>query len=355
METFTFQKSRWSLFLWSVLFVCCFTFSTQPSAAQARTTTSEFQLVEPVPIKVLIFNYCVYDAFYARSIRSILEQNRTDLEVSEFWYGDADALSKALNSRDAVIVPYAAEVKTRPLNKHAEVLQDFVEAGGTVIFTGTHEYHALKLFDMMEVQGAAYQETPSFKVVAENDRLAVALPDTFSSKNFAYPISVHSAEFVPVVEASGAQSVGYLERGKGKVIYAGIEFYYDEPATTRVLLNALEAGFELKSDLANEKKEAEQRALDLLKPESVGFDWKIYPNPYTQTAYAELNLEKTETVTLELVSETGALVSTMLNKQQLAAGSYTYTMPEMPDGIYFVRYTCGQEIIVKKVVKMFVP
>jgi hypothetical protein len=80
----------------------------------------------------------------------------------------------------------------------------------------------------------------------------------------------------------------------------------------------------------------------------------IYPNPATENANINFNIESASNVKIEAFSFTGKKVKTILNRQ-IAEGQFntSWNMNQLPAGIYFVRITLGNSsVITKRIVKL---
>jgi hypothetical protein len=83
-----------------------------------------------------------------------------------------------------------------------------------------------------------------------------------------------------------------------------------------------------------------------------------YPNPFNPTTNIDFTLQNDGYVTVRVFNLLGQEVSTLLNREDLSAGSYSrvFDASNMPSGVYFYRIsvsnTNGQEIFqdVKKMV-----
>lgn len=80
----------------------------------------------------------------------------------------------------------------------------------------------------------------------------------------------------------------------------------------------------------------------------------IYPNPATESATIDFNIESASEVKIETFSFTGKKVQTILNRQ-IAEGQFrvSWNMTQLPAGIYFVRITLGNSnVLAKRIVKL---
>lgn len=77
----------------------------------------------------------------------------------------------------------------------------------------------------------------------------------------------------------------------------------------------------------------------------------IYPNPFNPSFTVPLTLSENQLVEIVLYDSRGNVVCTLKN-EVLSAGSYkfTYTTPDLPSGIYFVRVRIGECFEMRKIV-----
>ncbi len=78
----------------------------------------------------------------------------------------------------------------------------------------------------------------------------------------------------------------------------------------------------------------------------------IYPNPANESATININIERTSSVTIEVIDFTGKRVQTILDRQ-LPEGQFktSWNVNELPAGIYYVRIMVGgSDVVAKKVV-----
>ncbi len=78
----------------------------------------------------------------------------------------------------------------------------------------------------------------------------------------------------------------------------------------------------------------------------------IYPNPITQTLFAEFELRSNTDVIIELVNVSGQNVQTLFNGQLISG---THTLPlqvrDIPNGVYAFVLRTADQVITKMVIK----
>jgi hypothetical protein len=85
---------------------------------------------------------------------------------------------------------------------------------------------------------------------------------------------------------------------------------------------------------------------------SNSFDFNVYPNPATPLSQISFDLPHNATVSVWIIDMNGRTISTTINKQTLASGSYTYNLniPDNAKGIYLVNFKVNNNYNVKRIV-----
>jgi hypothetical protein len=81
----------------------------------------------------------------------------------------------------------------------------------------------------------------------------------------------------------------------------------------------------------------------------------VAPNPYRDGFSLNLTLPASKTVQVSLYNSTGQLLRTLLPAQQLAAGAHAVrveTDAATAPGVYLLKITTGNQILMKKIVKL---
>jgi S-formylglutathione hydrolase FrmB len=83
------------------------------------------------------------------------------------------------------------------------------------------------------------------------------------------------------------------------------------------------------------------------------FDVNIFPNPFNQSATASFEMPATGSIELTIINHLGQVVST-LAKGQFRPGKHQvyYEASGLPAGIYFLRLQLGNEVKIKKIIKV---
>jgi hypothetical protein len=190
--------------------------------------------------------------------------------------------------------------------------------------------------------------------------LLKGIPEGFRLTNYAYPLDVSDPSFVTIAEINGYAAAGYKPEGKGNVIYLGFEYYYDEPVSTRLLVNAVLWGNQYtpsKTEAMFGKTGVKPRRATLRLapgdiPSNETFKLKIYPNPFLATADIDIAIAQATPISIEITDQIGKLVAVVLERKTLAAGRHILELPDVKPGVYFVKCKSGATTIVRKIVKV---
>lgn len=317
-------------------------------------------------LRVLMLNYSAYDSAYANKVHRLIQHNIFNCTVSDFWDGSAEDLSNALVGQDAVVITYPSGGNATAIKAYGKVLSQFVRQGGGVVFTGTHEFSILQQYGLFDLDFGYFCATPAIHAQLHDHPVTASLPIDFDLQNYAYPLDISDPGFISLADVRGYPVLGYKILGAGKVVYLGLEYYYDEPEPSRLLANALRWIAQPKqqptltastsANVEGWQSRTPKRSEETLRAGSGWakndiFDLKIYPNPYVSKATLDIDLAKPATVEADVTDETGQIVAVLLPRKNLNAGLYRLELPNLPPGVYFVQCRSGGKSTVKKVVK----
>ncbi len=332
---------------------------------------ASFEAVETdtaMAMRILMLNYSAYDSAYAGKLRRCIHHRLPGASLTDFWEGSQDELIAELADQQVVVVAYPSDGNTDALHGYGNALREFVRQGGAVIFTGTHEYGVLQQFDLFDLDFGYFCADPNIHETANEHPVLSGTPEDFTLLDYAYPLDISDPGFVTLADVRGYPVLGYKNEGAGKILYLGFEYYYEEPVSARILVNALRWAAPKNAVAATPKTDTWSNNRNLAptvrRTEEVLFtggsrneslDLKIYPNPYTVKAALEFELTKTTMVAIEMTDETGRPVAELLKQRSLVAGAYHFDLPNLQPGVYFVKCRSGETTTVRKVVKMTAP
>jgi len=275
------------------------------------------------------------------------------------------------------VITYPASGVSRQIRAYGKVLKEYVQEGGAVLFSGTDQFGILQQYGLFDLDFGYFCSGMQVHEDAYEHPVLASTPSDFSLANYVYPLDISDANFITLADIRGYPAIGFKQIGSGKVVYLGMEYYYDEVVSSQILENTvrwltpLSAGAVAETSLASAAQQpaentswqtrSARRTEERLFAGSVGtapaansptFDMKVYPNPYLEKATLDINLEKSAPVTIEMTDETGGRVAVLLPYRVLSPGFYRVEVPNVAPGIYFVKCQAGNQTTVKKVVKV---
>lgn len=318
-------------------------------SAQSSTNTQ-------APGKFLVFYYGAYDQNYPVTMEALIRQEMPGAAVSDFFYGTPTELEHALKGVHAMIVPYTAFDEMETIPNYSVVLNNYVQNGGTIIFSGTHLIENMANFGFLKPLAATFY-TPVTVVdqISKSHPITEGIPAAFNITNYGYTIRIDDPAFVALAHINRECVAGYKLSGKGKIVYLGFEYYVDEEVPTKMLANTLKWTIPTLKYLpisysSSAKMDSEQAASaenDVLL--------SVYPNPFAGKSTIELNLRASMDITVEISDETGRLVAVPARNKSTSQGINTIDFPNVKPGVYFVKCISGEFSVVKKVVKVITP
>jgi hypothetical protein len=315
--------------------------------------------------RILMLDYSAYGSAYNEKVRGIITHYLPKTVFTDFSEGSSDDLSKALAGCDIAVVAYPSVSSPGIVKSFYKALNQYVQQGGTVLFTGTHEFEVLQQFNLFDLDFGYFSKERPVHALHQEHPLFEGVNADVTLSNFAYPLDISDSGFVTLADVGGYPVIGYKPSGLGKVIYIGVEYYFDEPASSQILINAISwsskepvaevspAGAGGMADLTKlgSMKRSEEMlfAGSGLKAEPVAL--KIYPNPYFSKATLDIELTKPTNVMVEMTDEVGRSVALILPKRTVGTGLCRLDLPNIAPGIYFLQIQLGDQTYVRKVVK----
>jgi PKD repeat protein len=181
---------------------------------------------------------------YAKAITAI-NTVFTDYELTEAQPDSPAELEALLPSADIIFIPeQTTAVDVALFASFADLLNGFVEAGGTVFFTGTNDSEyvfATELFSGTHVDGAGGTTVNPLTILLPEDPLMdnIVAPYQTQANTFTYDFS--NSDIVRVVESEdGKDVVAYRNIGDGKAIFIGHDYKFSQFANMKnVIANAI--------------------------------------------------------------------------------------------------------------------
>lgn len=297
-------------------------------------------------MRLMMLNYFAYDSAYASKVQRVIQRRMPSSTFSEFWDGSAEDLNISLAGQDAVVVAYPSGGSPELIKAYGKVLSQYIRSGGTVVLTGTHEFSALQQLGLFDLDYGYYCKERSVGQAVQDHPVFQGVGSDFSSEVYQYPLDISDPNFVTLADVRGYPFMGFKQIGAGKVIYLGLEYYFDEPQSSRLLSNALRWAV---------KPRVKRSEVVLYAGKGIGkanvFDLKIYPNPYVSKATLDMDIAKPTSMAVEMTDELGRLVAVLLPRRNLSTGLYRLELPNLEPGIYLVHCISTEGTEVRKVVK----
>lgn len=296
--------------------------------------------------RVLMLNCFAYDSAYPNKVQRMIQSRLPSLGFSEYWEGSAADLSEAIVGHDAVVLAYPTGAASEQLRAYGKVLNQFVRQGGVVLFTGTHEFAALQQLGLFELDYGYYCKERGIHQTLLEHPVFSGVDAEFSEEVYQYPLDISDPNFVTLADVRGYPFMGYKQIGGGKVVYLGLEYYFDEPQSSRILYNALRWALKTRVKRSEVVLYAGKQS-----PRPNTFDVKIYPNPYYSKATLDVEITKATSMHVEMTDDQGRPVALLLPRRNLSAGFYRFELPNVSPGVYFVQCISNEGKEVRRVVK----
>jgi len=297
-------------------------------------------------LRLMMLNYFAYDSAYANKVQRVIQHRMPSSAFTEFWDGSSDDLLTALSGQDAVVVAYPSGGSPEVIRAYGKVLSQYIRLGGTVVLTGTHEFGALQQLGLFELDYGYYCKEQKIGQLIPEHPVFQGVGTEFSTEVYQYPLDISDPNFVTLADVRGYPFMGFKQIGAGKVVYLGLEYYFDEPQSSRILSNVLRWAA---------KPRVKRSEVVLYAGKGLGranvFDLKIYPNPYYSKGTLDIELIKPTSLSVEMTDELGRLVAVLLPRRNLTSGFYRLELPNLSPGVYLVQCQSSEGTEVRKVVK----
>jgi Secretion system C-terminal sorting domain len=348
------MRTVYTILLWAAVQILVL-----PTAAHSQSKSTDIQ--------VLMLDICTYDAYYTEQISNTIAQMGTDIDVSRYSDEVPTKLEVVLENIDIVVVPYPHHGTTDQLKAYGAVLKQFASRGGMVVFTGTHDMSKLNLFNVFACEKGSYNPFPQIQRLSQV-LFTKQIPEHWTSTNFTYPVSISNTNYVNLASDDGHSVYGYMKQGAGLIFYVGLEYYTIEAVNRTILEN-------LVSFVRNQKTQKlaaktiilpiaisdepawggpfDIRNLSILP--NVAVEWTLYPNPYVSRATVAFQVERQSRVEVSIFNEQGRLVSRPVSDNTYEPGRFTLEINDLASGTFFVQLRIGDEMSVKKLVRVSGP
>lgn len=204
------------------------------------------------------------------------------------------------------------------------------------------------------VPGATYNM--NFQLASTTGRYGFQISALTGAAAQAGSFTVSDATHTSIQTVQGRQYLGHKNAGTFK----NWEFQWTAPASGDVTFyyayNNADGDNEVTNDVIH------KGSVTISAKTSVGIkdistkvsDLNIFPNPVSKAFGLSFNLKNNDVVEAELYTLTGELASTLINNEQMGAGSYhrNFDINNLAEGIYTLKLTVGGISTSKKIVKL---
>ena len=310
--------------------------------------------------RVFMFDYSSYGSPYNGKVKAIIERYLPNTTFAEFSNSEPESLISQLSNCDVAVVAYPSTAAKGVLQAVNKALKQFVQSGGTVILTGTHEFEILQQMGLFDLDFGYYSKERPIHINKSAHPICQGVHNDFALSNFSYPLDVSDSAFVTLADVDGYPVIGYKNVGLGKAIYIGVEYYFDESESSQILLNAISRDLEVENDhivevdplfQSSSPRKNEELLFAGTGPKMEEVDLKIYPNPYYSKATLDINVAKPTPVMVEMTDKLGRIVALVFPKKTIGPGLCRFELPNINPGIYFLQVQMGGQTYVRKVVK----
>lgn len=193
------------------------------------------------PLKILILSAGTYDSYIAMLVSQTIAARFPDAEITNFTdQQQINQLPGILADKQLVVIPFVGFYDISYYLQLGQVIRPFVEAGGGVIFTGTHAYQSLNAYNLLETSGDfnIYYAPPLDAVLPQHPIMnGVDMQNTIYDEVFGHRFL--SADYESLVNMYQYSAVGVRQVGLGKVAYLGFRYVYPHYNTSKVMENAV--------------------------------------------------------------------------------------------------------------------
>ncbi len=319
-------------------------------------------------LRILMLNTTSYDSAYVIKMKNLITKQLPGATLTDCWDVSPQNLTRLLASHHIVVITYPAKGSGTQVRALGKALKQFVQQGGAVVISGTDQFGILQHYGLFDLDFGYFCSGMEVHEDALDHPVLAGTPPDFFLENYVYPLDISDPNFIVLADIHGYPATGFKSIGNGKVVYLGLEYYYDEPVSTRILENTLrwlaqdrEEGILNNSPANWSVRATSQRNEERLfagsgnpaaNANTPAFELKLYPNPYYEKGTLDITLEKSAQVSVEMTNETGGLITVLLPYRTLNQGFYRFELPNLASGVYFIKCQISNQTTVKKVVKM---
>ncbi len=195
------------------------------------------------PAEILLLSYGAANSYTV--IEDLLAEYYDNYNFTEINTNDVNDLNDALEGKNILIIPPQETFAVNPavLATFVAPLQNFVNNGGTIIYTGTSCENCLNAAGFFDASFSLTILSDELTVQNAEHPITQGFPETFLLEPTVYSYAFNNPDLnILVSDFLGGTVVAYREIGIGKVLYLGHNFQNPVPAIPLMLTNALDWG-----------------------------------------------------------------------------------------------------------------
>jgi Zn-dependent metalloprotease len=193
-------------------------------------------------VRILAFVYGADMATEYPNTIAAIGSSFSNYTLTQFVGTDSASLRSALAGKNVLLFPEQESGSTTIYAPLTNVVNDFLNAGNTVIICGTSVNSSyLRLADMNLFAGSYISSTTGGLLVTNDttDAITDQVPLTFTSPNLSNYFDFTNPDRIELVSYNSYDVVSYRNIGSGKVIYVGFDFYLSNVSADRIMSNAV--------------------------------------------------------------------------------------------------------------------
>lgn len=180
------------------------------------------------------------------NIVEAIETNLASALMTETDTEDPEVLATLLAGKDILLLVNQRNVDPEVFTGFADVLNDFVTNGGTVIFAGTYNnsnsVNLMTNSGLMDCTYSGFLSPDDLASLSFNDPthpIAENVSDPFTGSSGCQLFNMLDDDVVNLLTTNSSEAISYREIGAGKAIHIGFTYVLSNPSTEQILINAI--------------------------------------------------------------------------------------------------------------------
>lgn len=197
-------------------------------------------------LRALILDAVSYNSGIGSNMQNWLENRYegTKYQVTRYHSNLLPSdLAATLQNMDLVVIPNYYNIWWMPPSELGAVLRNYLELGGTVVFTGSSFPYEFTQLGLSTVQNYLVTFSEPLGYTAPSDPLVENVSNTVAGPDPIFGWKFTDSEWQKIVYQANYTDytvAGYKKMALGQLIYLGFEYYYDSEPGNTILKNAAE-------------------------------------------------------------------------------------------------------------------